>query len=243
MKVICAAVASLTLLFESCVFALTQPSVCDTLRDKRQRAVCFESERRGIPVIDCDHPRTAEHVSFCQRISQVPNLPDAAVPGVATEVENARRFCLENVHDPYDGTKISPPPELAMMACSAAAQKLGSAEMNFLLGVTFYFKDNFAVALAQYRFAARQNYPPALNAIGVLYFNGEGVSQDYSRAVAWWQRAAQYESSAAAFNLWAAYKNGQGVSKDDNQALFWLRKSADWGNPAAKLAIQLPEAR
>jgi predicted aspartyl protease len=94
-----------------------------------------------------------------------------------------------------------------------------------------------AQAIVWYRKAADQGNGlanVAQDVLGVMYFNGQGVPQDYAQAVAWWRKAADQGNATAQFSLGAMYVNGHGVAQDYAQALIWFRKAADQGNAEAQ---------
>jgi hypothetical protein len=71
-----------------------------------------------------------------------------------------------------------------------------------------------------------------------MYYNGNGVIQDYKQAVAWYQKAADQGNAGAQYNLGFMYKNGYGVNKDSKQAVAWYQKAADQGDVDAKQALK-----
>lgn len=76
--------------------------------------------------------------------------------------------------------------------------------------------------------------------LALQYENGEGVAQDYSRAVQLYCDAANHGDSRAFFDLGWMYANGRGVPRDDGIAVGWWRKAADSGVPqAANLLLML----
>jgi TPR repeat protein len=46
--------------------------------------------------------------------------------------------------------------------------------------------------------------------LGLMYYNGQGVTQDYSQAADWYRKAAAQGNAAAQYNLGLMYYNGQG---------------------------------
>ena len=70
--------------------------------------------------------------------------------------------------------------------------------------------------------------------IGVMYYHGYGVSQDYTEAVKWYRKAAEQGNAAAQCNLGVMYYNGNGVSQDYAEAVKWYRKAAEQGNAIAQ---------
>ena len=63
----------------------------------------------------------------------------------------------------------------------------------------------------------------------MCYYNGEGIPQNYAKAVEWYQKAADQGDAVAQFNLGFCYENGQGVYKSKKEALKWYQKAADQG--------------
>ncbi|MGH6869230.1 MAG: transglycosylase SLT domain-containing protein [Methylocella sp.] len=65
--------------------------------------------------------------------------------------------------------------------------------------------------------------------MAVRYEHGEGVRQDYARAVELYCDAARQGDARAFFNLGWIYANGRGVPRDGAVAVGWWRKAADRG--------------
>ena len=61
-----------------------------------------------------------------------------------------------------------------------------------------------------------------------------GVTQDYSQAIYWFQKSADQGYSNAQINLGNCYEKGKGVTQDYTQAAYWFRKSAEQGNKKAQ---------
>ena len=60
--------------------------------------------------------------------------------------------------------------------------------------------------------------------LGLMYYNGQGVEQDYKKAVYWWDKSAEQGDADAQHNLGLMYDNGQGVEQDYKKAVYWYRK-------------------
>ena len=41
--------------------------------------------------------------------------------------------------------------------------------------------------------------------LGLMYYNGEGVTQDYKQAVKWWRKAAEQGDASAQYSLGLMY--------------------------------------
>jgi hypothetical protein len=70
--------------------------------------------------------------------------------------------------------------------------------------------------------------------LGNKYYDGHGVSQDYSEAATWYRKAAARGYAEAQLKLGTMYLTGKGVAKDPAEALTWYRKAADQGNADAQ---------
>ena len=55
-----------------------------------------------------------------------------------------------------------------------------------------------------------------------MYYNGQGVQQDYSEAAKWTRKAAEQGYTPAQAHLGVLYWNGQGVQQDVLLAYMWL---------------------
>ena len=66
--------------------------------------------------------------------------------------------------------------------------------------------------IQQLRKDAEQGYSIALDKLGVMYANGQGVPQDYQEAVKWFRKAAEQGYASAQYNLGLSYANGKVVT-------------------------------
>lgn len=70
--------------------------------------------------------------------------------------------------------------------------------------------------------------------LGSRYYNGDGVAQDYSKAVYWFGKAAEQGLADAQYNLGVFYVAGWGVSQDYAKAAYWYGKAAEQGDADAQ---------
>ena len=61
----------------------------------------------------------------------------------------------------------------------------------------------------------------AQNNLGVIYYFGEGVPQDYEKAVEWYSKAAEQGFAPAQSNLGYMYSDGEGVPQSLVNAYAW----------------------
>lgn len=78
--------------------------------------------------------------------------------------------------------------------------------------------------------AAEQNYPKALNNLGVLHYQGKGVPQDYQLAVEYFEAAAEEGNANAFNNLGICYEEGHGTPRDLARAAKCYHEAATRGN-------------
>ena len=129
---------------------------------------------------------------------------------------------------------------ILLLACSGKVAKEESPESLFELGLN-YLKGNDSLdidmdkekGIALIRRSAEQGYADAQFNLGLAYYRGEGVSQDYTQAVSWYRKAAEQGVAAAQYNLGVCYYKGEGVSQDYVQAVSWWCKAAEQGHSLA----------
>ena len=83
--------------------------------------------------------------------------------------------------------------------------------------------------------AAAQGFEGAQFNLGLRYYTGQRVPQDYTKALYWFSKAAEQGFAKAQYNLGAMYANGQGVPQDYIQAAKWSILVKTGGNKNAKL--------
>ena len=84
------------------------------------------------------------------------------------------------------------------------------------------------------RSSAEQLDADGLTTLGLTYYFGNGVPQDYKEATKWFQKAAAQGNVDAQYYLGTCYGNGDGVEKDSVEAVMWLSKAAKQGDMRAQ---------
>ena len=112
-------------------------------------------------------------------------------------------------------------------------------------GYDFHEQKNYEEALRWYRYAAQEGSDYAQNALGNMYFFGEGVPVDYDKAVYWYRMAATQYNKYGQYNLASMYHKGNGVRKDYIVALKWYLRAAEQGHAQAQenAALLLKEGK
>ena len=54
--------------------------------------------------------------------------------------------------------------------------------------------------------------------LGLMYFVGLGLNQDYTEASKWFEKSANQGNAKAQSNLGALYHFGKGINQDDKEA-------------------------
>jgi hypothetical protein len=121
----------------------------------------------------------------------------------------------------------------------------GDVQSQYEVGMAIaYFKGVFSDARGKFKHdphygieflqkAAAKNYPPALCEMGIQYFRGDWVNQDYVKYCQYSLKAALAGYAMGANNIGWAYYTGQGVPKDWQKAFSWTKKAAEQDCPYA----------
>ena len=73
--------------------------------------------------------------------------------------------------------------------------------------------------------------------IGEVYYDGNGVDQDYAKAMEWFTKAADLGNASAMRWIGYMYHFGEGVEVDYAKAMDWYSKAADLGDSTAMIWI------
>ncbi|MCG7548045.1 tetratricopeptide repeat protein [Pseudoalteromonas sp. Of7M-16] len=104
----------------------------------------------------------------------------------------------------------------------------GYKECAFELGYLYHrSKPDTQQALRWYQVAAKNGSRDALNNLGMMYNNGDGVDIDYSRAKSYFEQAVELGSRLSFGNLGSLYELGKGVERDYDKAIYWYQKGID----------------
>ena len=85
---------------------------------------------------------------------------------------------------------------------------------------------------------AEDGYIVSQYTLGLWYYMGDGVKQDYEQAIEWFGRAARQGDSSSQFNLGLMYYKGEGVVQDYDQAIEWYRRAAQQGDSSAQYNLE-----
>lgn len=144
---------------------------------------------------------------------------------------------------PYAVSLNSIVPDRAIPACTEALTRYPeSNRLMFELGRAYLAQEDYAAARTQFQPGAAQGYPPALNALGVMYSRGFGVDKDPAEADKLTRDAAEHGFLMAQYNL-GTMALGRAAEGEDSQAdLAWELKAAEQGMEAAQETLALAYA-
>lgn len=86
---------------------------------------------------------------------------------------------------------------------------------------------------------AEKDDPAAQHNIGIFYYKGTAVGQDFKEAFSWLRKSAEGGNPDAAYMVGMMYLNGEGTVKDPAEAVRWQRKGAELGSPKSWFELGL----
>lgn len=126
-----------------------------------------------------------------------------------------------------------------ILAIGLALALQQSAMAGFAEGATAYNNKNYALALKEIGPLAKAGNADAQHLLGLMYYMGRGVPQDYKQALAWHRKAALQGKADAQYVVGAMYYTGNAVIQDHKQAVAWFRKAAEQGHADAQQVMGL----
>jgi TPR repeat protein len=117
-------------------------------------------------------------------------------------------------------------------ATTQSEHQLEGTNKNYRLAVFLYEQGNYMQALPLFQSLANQGYAEPQNYLGSMYYNGNGVNQDFTQAVYWYQKAAEQGSFNAQVSMGWFYMSGLGnLPKDYKLAAYWNTLGTNNGHP------------
>jgi TPR repeat protein len=126
---------------------------------------------------------------------------------------------------------------LAIAACERAVRVLPNGRYLFQLGRAYAKYGDLKKALDQYQLATDQWYLPAINAIGLMFEQGNGMPKNLDKAFAWYLKAAEHGYGPSQAYIGLMYWTGEGKELNYETAYSWFLKAANQGFPSAQFAI------
>jgi TPR repeat protein len=126
-----------------------------------------------------------------------------------------------------------------MIAIVAALCLQSTAHAGFAEGAIAYNNKHYAQAYKEIAPLARAGNADAEHLLGLMYYMGRGVQQDYKQALEWHRKAALQGKADAQYVVGAMYYTGNAVLQDQKQAVVWFRKAAEQGHADAQQVLGL----
>jgi len=79
--------------------------------------------------------------------------------------------------------------------------------------------------------------PKCAFALGVIYYNGEGVGRDFKKSTHYYSIAAEAGIVPAQVSAGFAYANAMGVPEDFEKAAYFLKPACEAGEASAKVTL------
>ena len=109
---------------------------------------------------------------------------------------------------------------------------------DFNDGLESYQQGDFETALKEWLPLAEEGDAEAQSRLGYLYASGQGVAQDYAKAVDWFRLAAEQDHANGQYSLGVMYRDGMGVPQDYAEAVNWFRLAAEQEEAMAQAIAQ-----
>lgn len=123
------------------------------------------------------------------------------------------------------------------------AVPLTHAAGGFEYGMNAFQQGNYPTAFRLWMPLADAGNHLAQYNLGVMYYEGYGIPQNYAKALEWFLKAANQNYDEAQRNLGVMYYDGNGVERDDVQAYMWFDIAASNGNQQAHQNREIVAAR
>ena len=123
---------------------------------------------------------------------------------------------------------------LASVMIFLGGANLTATGQSLIDGLTAYYNGEYIAAYEILKPLAEQGDEYAQLNLGRLYYNGQGVLQDYAEAAKWYRFAAEQGNAMGQANLGILYNFGEGVLQDYAEAVKWYRLAAEQGNVEAQ---------
>jgi uncharacterized protein len=128
---------------------------------------------------------------------------------------------------------------LCTWCLSAFALPAAVLDDPFDNAITAYEHGDYAAAAVLFMPLAQSGNAPAQMSLGELYYEGEGVPQNYDEALNWYRKAADAGLPRAQLRIGLMYSEGRSVQQDRSEAVKWYRLAADEGLPDAQYNLAL----
>ena len=106
-------------------------------------------------------------------------------------------------------------------------------------GLRHFEKQEYRASFASFHRAADAGDAAAMRRIGFLYYDGKGVGQDTTLALAWFAKAGEAGDLKSQSDLAFMYETGTSVATDYAKAAYWAQKAAERGDPSSQFRLSI----
>ena len=111
-----------------------------------------------------------------------------------------------------------------------AAQK-GFVLAQHHLAYRFYSLKSYKEAIKWLELASQNGYKTSMNLLGSMYHQGQGVPQDYKKAMKFFKAASSQKSiTDSKYTIASMYARGEGVSVNHKEAIRWHQLAVESGS-------------
>ncbi len=121
---------------------------------------------------------------------------------------------------------------------TAPVESIDTSQYSIDEGRRALLDNDHEQALYHFEPLARAGNTEAQSLLGNMYYNGQGVEQDYGESFLWYHLAAEQGNKNAQYLVGNMYLLGEGVKQDNEQAAYWYGKSSAQGHIAAKQNLE-----
>lgn len=203
------------------------PSAADALGAIPAGAPAAKRPGRRLPTLGAAALIAIVLARFCSSDNApAPQTPTPAPTPAPTTFEQARNLLIEGSpsRDEAEGMRLMM--QAARQGDSDAQCYIGLAYRD---GTSTLPRDP-AKSLYWIQQSAEGGNEIAIEEMGMKYYEGFGVKQDYTQALKWWERAAKRGKTTAYSSIGIAYRDGLGVEPDLDRAAKNFLRGAEAGN-------------
>ena len=161
------------------------------------------------------------------RLEEAPTVPATECDRLAASAADPNRVSDGVEFDDIDVGRATP-------ACQRVVESFPRVpRLIFQLARVLDKAGQYDGALRAYREAADLGHPVAMNNLGHLFEQGNGVEQDYAKAREWYAKAVAEGNPAAMGNLGRLYDSGEGGTQDYAKARELYEQAARDNDPTA----------
>ena len=131
------------------------------------------------------------------------------------------------------------------LVVSVMCLNLASCSGSKAIGVPDNDQSRFEETTKELRKKAQGGDASAQNELGLVYYEGRGVGQNYRKAKEWFDKAVEQGHTGAQVNLGTLYLRGEGAPQSSQMALFWFIRAAGQEDALAlaKLGLMYAQGR